>query len=335
MLCGLSITNNLLLTNGVWIATYGASAAISLSGANQLLSQGLANNLNEIVRYNTVQEQSTTNWSSTTVGDALAFGNQSASAQCAFTAWSLLAGLGNHVHQTMEVTTSWFNHNQFRGGNFTVYPGLMGFTNCLWERVYLSLRDYNNDQWYLYNNLFRGGTLKHLEYESTTLLVFDNLFDTTESPKRPTSTTCTTGNNGFVTTFNRFSHSQGNDVTTNIPVFQTSWLGDYYYPTNDGMLSTLINAGSRWATNAGLYHFTTTTNQVKEGSTMVDIGIHYAAVDPGTGLPYDTDGDGAPDYLEDVNGDGNGANDPTSWLLYNPPNNLTSGSGLRVFTPLK
>jgi hypothetical protein len=49
----------------------------------------------------------------------------------------------------------------------------------------------------------------------------------------------------------------------------------------------------------------------------------------------DTDGDGIPDYLEDANGNGNGADDPTSWQSYNSLNGLTSGNGLRVFTPLK
>jgi hypothetical protein len=124
-------------------------------------------------------------------------------------------------------------------------------------------------------------------------------------------------------------------MLTNSPVYQSSYLGNYYYPTNDGLLSRLIDAGSRYASDAGLYHFTTTTNQVKEGATKVDIGFHYVAIDPTTGQPYDTDGDGVPDYLEDVNGDGNGANDPTSWLVYNSPNGLTGANGLQVFTPLK
>ncbi|MEI6786198.1 MAG: hypothetical protein WCQ21_35395, partial [Verrucomicrobiota bacterium] len=84
----------------------------------------------------------------------------------------------------------------------------------------------------------------------------------------------------------------------------------------------------------GLYHFTTTTNQVKEAGTKVDMGFHYIAVDA-SGIPIDSDGDGKPDYLEDVNGDGNGTNDPTSWLIYNSPNGLSGGNGLQVFTPLK
>ena len=76
--------------------------------------------------------------------------------------------------------------------------------------------------------------------------------------------------------------------------------------------SPLINAGSMNATNAGLYHYTTTTNQVKETNSVVDIGFHYVAVN-GSVEPEDTDSDGTPDYLEDADGDGatdSGETDP-------------------------
>jgi hypothetical protein len=86
-------------------------------------------------------------------------------------------------------------------------------------------------------------------------------------------------------------------------VYSTGPLGDYYHFTN-----SLIDAGSRNATNAGLYHYTVITNQVKEGSSQVDIGFHYVAVD-GNGNPVDTNGDGIPDYAADRNG--NGVADPT------------------------
>ena len=335
---GLTIANNLLLTNGVALATYGTAAAITLSGSGQLLSRGLAGNLNQIVRYNTVQEQSTTNWSSTTVGDAVTFASQTASAQCAFTAWSIPGGAGSHVNQSWDVTRSWFTHNQFAGGTIAMSPGLVGLTNCLWERVSVTLDDQaDNDSWYLYNNLLRGGGLSYrIRGGSSVAAAYDNLFDRTSISKGSGSANFTSGYNGYVTTNTTFSGSQGGDVTlTNSPIYQTSYLGGYYYPTNGGLLSTLLNAGSRWATNAGLYQFTTTTNQVKEGATKVDIGFHSVAVDSSTGLPYDTDGDGIPDYLEDLNGDGNGANDPTSWLIYSSRNGLTGGNGLQVFTPLK
>jgi hypothetical protein len=54
-------------------------------------------------------------------------------------------------------------------------------------------------------------------------------------------------------------------------------LGQFYYPTSGSStsLTNLIETGSRSAAAAGLSHHTTTTNQVPEGSTLVDIGFHY------------------------------------------------------------
>ena len=144
---------------------------------------------------------------------------------------------------------------------------------------------------------------------------------------------------------------QLSDIVTNL-TWVTGPLGSYYQPTN----SPLIDKGSTWATNLGLYHFTTTTNQVKEAGTKVDIGFHLVAL--GTnGLPVSTSGDGLGDYLKDSNGNGvydsadmgnwqtndtcgDGISDYIKYLqgrnlrvrATNDPNNLIQ---LNVFTPLK
>jgi len=186
---------------------------------------------------------------------------------------------------------------------------------------------------FIYNNLFRGGSVSVDNSGTVTWTIKDNLFDQTTINSQWGF--ITHSNNAYVSGFSRLTPTNSNDVVlSNAPTYQTSYLGRYYYLTNDGMLSLLIDAGSRWATNATLYHFTTTTNQVKEASSKVDIGFHFAATDA-TGIPFDTDGDGILDYLEDRNGDGNGANDTTSWQTYNSPNGLVTGAGLQVFTPLK
>ena len=85
---------------------------------------------------------------------------------------------------------------------------------------------------------------------------------------------------------------------------------------------------------AGLYHFTTTTNQAKEQTTRLDLGRHYVAVDT-NGKPIDTDGDGVPDYWEDRNGDGAATGDATSWQAYDSANGLAAPAGLKIFTPLR
>jgi hypothetical protein len=103
--------------------------------------------------------------------------------------------------------------------------------------------------------------------------------------------------------------------------WQRGPLGNYYQPTN----SVLLNAGSRNGANAGLYHFTTQTNQIKETNSIVDIGLHYVALDA-SDIPIDTDGDTIPDYIEDFNG--NGVFDPGETYLM--LNNFTD-PGLSVF----
>jgi hypothetical protein len=101
----------------------------------------------------------------------------------------------------------------------------------------------------------------------------------------------------------------GNQTLTLLD-YQTGALGSFYYNTNksggyDGGTNTawLIHAGNGSAANVGLYHYTVTTNNVVEGTNVVSIGFHYVAVGA-NGLPLDSNGDGIPDYLEDVNGNG-------------------------------
>ena len=142
----------------------------------------------------------------------------------------------------------------------------------------------------------------------------------------------------FDPAINALSGGTSNQILTALD-YQAGPLGPYYYSTNPPgagatNLYNLLNSGSRTADLAGLYHYTTTTNQVKETNSVVDIGMHYVAVD-GNGRPVDTDGDGLPDYLEDANGNGTADSGETNWQQYNSQNGLTGSPGLRVFTPLK
>jgi len=311
------VTSTLILTNGVAIGTYGSGASygFSLSGSGKIVSQGLPNALNYIVRYNTVQEQSTTNWSASSVGSSVLIGAYTATAQCRFTGWSIPGANGYHLYADADTNWNTFADCQFTGSVLWFTPGKVAFTNCLFERAWLNFRDHgmgSGPQLYLFNNLMSGGTLWWIQI--ATNLAYDNVFDRTTFTQGAPNTAFAHDYNAYVTNKTRLSPNGVHDVIlTNNPVYLTSYLGTYYYPTNGGLLSTLIDAGSRYATNAALYHFCTTTNQVKEASSKVDIGFHYVAVDPATALLYDTDSDGSPDYLEDTNGNGTLDSGETNW----------------------
>jgi len=78
---GRTLTNaTLTLTNGVALGTYGASSGygIDLRKGSTLISGGSPTDLNWIVRYNTVQEQSSTNWSASTVAPCVKVASDSA-----------------------------------------------------------------------------------------------------------------------------------------------------------------------------------------------------------------------------------------------------------------
>lgn len=211
--------------------------------------------------------------------------------------------------------TAAFSHCRFAGGEFMVYPGSVGLTNCLWERVYLTLRHDDDDaEAYLFNNLFYSGTVYYrYRGDNPILQAYDNLFDATTITKGAGSEVFTHDHNAYITNQNRLTPNGANDVIlTNSPTYLTSHLGRYYYPDDDGLLSLLLDAGSRNADAAGLYHFTLRPDQTKETTSVVDIGYHYVATNA-NGQPQDYDGDGVPDYLEDRNGNGTVESGETDW----------------------
>jgi len=140
------------------------------------------------------------------------------------------------------------------------------------------------------------------------------------------------GHNGYRGTA---SLGGANNVALTVCDYQTGPLGSYYYPTNGTAtnLFHLIDAGSRNAADAGLYHSTVLgAARTREGNGTVDIGFHYAGVD-GDGMALDSDGDGLADYLEDRNGNGTHDSGETDWEASDSGLGMTVG--LEVFTPMK
>jgi hypothetical protein len=131
---------------------------------------------------------------------------------------------------------------------------------------------------------------------------------------------------------------------TAAPPYQTGPLGDFYIDNTTP--TQLHHAGSCPPAQAGLYHYTTSLDQTKEGAgARVDIGLHYVATKSTTSRePQDSDSptpDGIPDYVENWHGDGRRDwPDETDWQnaytatgVYDPTNALyddtdLSGDGL-------
>ena len=176
-----------------------------------------------------------------------------------------------------------------------------------------------------HNNLFRGGdwfVLQPIPASAGNWVFEDNLFDKVDFIQ-DTASPLDFDYNGYwpklasellwsgydasqllpTTTGDGFTDAANEKVLPSAPLYQIGPFGNFYLPTN----TALYGAGSRTPANAGLYHYTTRLDQVKEGSEPaghnVNIGVHYVAAN-NYGLPMDSDGDGIPDYVEDANGNG-------------------------------
>ncbi len=312
------LTNQSVLTvmPGTVIATFSPTNntyGLLLSDGTQLSCEGTPVVPNRFVRYHTVQEQASSTWGATAdpgiIGPTWATTN-APTVTVRFTEWWQMADGGDHFkagNLISGMTPYSLRDCVFGGGGVSSAGASLAVTNCLFQRVGTTLTGTGAMNTSFMNNLFWNGVLTLHQGTNATVTVQNNLFDTVAIAE--TNTTANSYNGYFSTT--ALSGSSGGDVTLTNLTYQAGPLGNYYQPTN----SLLINAGS--VTNAGLagfYHYTTTTNQVKEGTTPLDIGLHYIAVD-GNGNPVDTDGDGVPDYIEDKNGNGGVDGSETNWLL--------------------
>src|SRR5439155_15475145 len=207
-----------------------------------------------------------------------------------FTDLSLMAG-NTSTRYILEgnINPLAFTHCQIRGGFLNMFSGgnssSVTLTNNYCERIYFSLNQgYENDQTpflvVLRDNLWRGGILQLSDYtHRTTWGVYDNLFESVSLGAG--STTFPNSNNGYSTNTTLLPGSGGGDKSTAYFDYQSSLLGNFYYPTNGTNLARLIDAGSRSASSAGLSSFTTRTDQVAD-SGQVDIGYHFFAVSTNT-----------------------------------------------------
>ena len=354
----------LILTNGVAVGFFGA-IGIDLSGGNStIIGQGRPEAMNRLVWYPAVQEQPTKLNNISTSGSVLletGNGTTPKTIQLRFTElpmqgiqqslWS--SWVTPYCRVSLSLKDCWLHAlNVTSSFYYQDCTNTMPVTlqNNLVERCTLSLYngwDYDSGgvnhitiplAANLYNNLFRRGALT-LTYKDRWATIHpawaikDNLFDNTTISFTTDGSYLTyvaRSNNGFYNTSTNQLQGTNNVVLTSL-AYSSGALGPWYIGSAS---PTLVDAGSRYATNAALFHYTILTSQVKETNTVVDVSFHYVAVDA-NGIPQDYDGDGLPDYLEDANGNGAVNTGETDWRAYNSPNGLTGGDGLRVFTPLK
>jgi hypothetical protein len=293
---GLAISNATLeLTNGVVIGFYGQYGTYLKANA-VIVSQGTPVNHNAFVRYASSQEQPV-QWGS--VGSFVeSFSLVSVqSAWFRFTDMILLAG-----YHYSDVVPATYEDCQIRAVNIGGQDELINYTNNVLTRCsYSYIEEGGPFPNGLINNLFLNGSISiNLSNAGSSWTIENNLFDNVSI-----SFGSVDPGNGYNAYYNttQMAGSSGHDQAISNLDFQVGPLGNYYYPTNGGNLSQLINKGSGTAGSLGLYHYTVTTNEVVEGTNTVSIGYHYVALDQ-YGNPLDSNGDGIPDYLEDANGNG-------------------------------
>ncbi len=331
MVSGKAITNCVLvLTNGVAVGFYGPFG-FALQNGGQLVSGGSPLTLNRLARYELVQEQPVVlgdSGPSISVFSVSGMPTALPQVRLRFTdisfpagSWSKRLFLDNcytYALDKLELRDCQV-HGAALNISFSPIVGdnrvmTVGLTNNIFSRVWFSL-DQDTDVPRLVvqmrNNLFLGGWVKVADYMGTgTWSARDNLFDQASLmywSGVPNS------HNGY-TASSPLPGSGGGDVLNLAPDYVTGTLGAYYYPDTGNQLAKLINAGSRSAAEAGLYHYTVKTSNVKEGTdtpATVDIGFHYVAC--ANSVPIDTDSDGLADYYEDSDGDGNGLEELTDW----------------------
>ncbi|MDR3564509.1 MAG: LamG domain-containing protein [Negativicutes bacterium] len=252
-------------------------------------------------RYNTVQEGNG-NWTAPSGRGGitgLSYSNTPPTILAAFTDCYELAQEGSLFRDSGTQLSIYAKNSEFYSGGIGGYDASLNLTNCLFVNCAPSvLWNFGSANLTMENCTVFGGNLTsdNVGGGIWPLTIVNCAFDgTTFSMNAHGGPT-----NGYYTDFNSFSsissttpYLGGHEVmVTNGYGWQSSPLGSFYLPPN----SALIGQGNSGAGLLGLSSFTTQTNQMVEGNSMVDIGYHYVALDT-NGLPLDSNGDGAPDYL--------------------------------------
>jgi hypothetical protein len=328
---GVTITNaTLTITNGTAIACYNETG-IKLLNGSAIISQGSALAPNWFTRYSSVQDHVVYNWLPSPASalnlSQYHSGGAGPSGTFQFSKFSCSAGGGSHLYDNGAASYSslllrdcefWGGQNDLTGSTNTTVI----LNNNLFYRSPITASAVNLPcTLALSNNLMLKTTVTLLQPSNAVWYAFNNDFDSCSI----TNNTLNNGYNAYLNCSGRLYLTNAHDIVTSSLAYQSSWLGDFYQPTN----SPLIDHGSTTADQIGLYHYTTQTNQTKEAFSVVDIGYHYVAVDA-NGNPIDSHGAGIPDYIADANGNGLVDNGETPWLA--PPVITVQPTNQTVYT---
>ncbi len=270
------------LTNGVAVGVYGTDG-VKLQAGAKLLSEGDPVALNRLVHYRVAQEDTASangNVSGALLKDDNA--NSGSEARLHFTESVLPGSVGYHFNGGATLGTLALTDCQLLGASlyFNVagtYARTVALTNNVFARVTASLGNYTD-----------ANVIAHARHN---LFWFCPTLTLTPAVTQPgwewrdnCFVNCTvyqsygqvsSSYNGYLNT-PVLAGSGGNDRILTASPFMAGPLGPWYLASG----CDWIDHGSRTATAAGLYHYTTGMDQTKEGTSTVDIGFHYVAVTP-------------------------------------------------------
>jgi hypothetical protein len=358
ILKNVDLTSTLRIPSGVAVAV-GGSYGVDLRSGSSVVSEGLSERMNRLTRWHNVQEQSaaegnggpflkiTSNYGSGRPVISVRFTELTAPARSGIALLDIgnsqpfaslnmefcqlrNVGLPSLLPQDSSSVSISLRNNLFERSKLEFYHSsysqhtplaVTAYNNLIWKGAISITYDsgMTNPQWTLKDNLIDGAT----------------------------ETLAGTGY-GFYVSLSHNGSTTGTAITLNgtnpkpglNPDYQTGTWGKRYYPASGttNSLAALIDTGSRTRELAGLYHFTVKTgNLSREGAdalTTVDIGNHYVGLNS-LGLPYDSDGDGIPDYVEDTNGNNTPDTGESSLTSYNSSNGFSVSTAFSVFTPLQ
>jgi hypothetical protein len=320
---GTYVTSNLTFAPGTavaWFRPPDIDHGIRLADQQILTFDGRVDAPNYFVRYNMVQEDCNGTWAGGwgpggiigTADQYLEEVSLSPEIHARFTRW-VVPPSEAFFRDDWGYLIVRARDCEFTGGGAGGYGTSLYFTNCLFERTGTGIGEgWPGNEMSYQNCTFYGGSLDLTPWKTALPTSVSNCaFDGTIIDVNAADLINPGFDyNAFTNGMTRFPTGGAHDVNVGDSFnWQASWLGNYYLPYGSNLkdANTLITANQ-----VGLYHYTTQVDQTKEGTSPLDIGYHYIAVNA-NGNPIDTDGDGVPDYLEDANGNGLVDSGETNW----------------------